>query len=84
MPNYSDGSYFFENETNLGLNFIEKTLNLKNFIKNCFKTCKISNFNLCFLSSVILHKLRTTASSDQHKFVMRRQKNINNISYIII
>ena len=41
----------------------------------------ISTFNFCFLGSVILHQLSTTASSDQHNFGLKRHKNINDILY---
>ena len=79
-PIYSEG-LFFENETNLGLNNYKKQIQLKNSFQNSFKSCKISNFNFCFLGSVILHKLSTTASCDQHNFGLKKLRNINNISY---
>ena len=44
-----------------------------------FKLCKISTFNFRFLGSVILYKLNTTASSNQHNFGLIRHRNINNI-----
>ena len=72
---------FLQNETNLGLNNYKKQIKLKIFFKKSFKSCKISNFNFCFLGSVILHKLSTTASPDQHNFGLKRHRNINNISY---
>ena len=55
-------------------------MKLKNSFQNSFKSCKISTFNFCFLGSVILHILSTTASSDQHNFGLKRHRNINNIS----
>ena len=58
-----------------------KKIKLKNSFQNSFKSCKISIFNFCFLGSVILHKLSTTAASDQHNFGLKRHRNINNISY---
>ena len=42
---------------------------------------QISTFNFCCLGSVILLKLCTTASSDQHNIGLKRHRNINNISY---
>ena len=36
VPNYSDGSYFLENETNLGLNFYRKDIKFKKFSSKLF------------------------------------------------
>ena len=43
----------------------------KNFFQNILNH-KISTFNFCCLGSVILHKLSTSASSDQHNSGMIR------------
>ena len=80
VPKYSEGGYFFKNETNLGLNYYRTKLKLKNafknYFKNSFKSCLISTFNFCFLRSVILQMLSATASSDQHNFGLIRHRNI--------
>ena len=68
LPNYSGGGYFLK----------MKQIKLKISFQNSFKSCKISTS--IFSYSVILHKLSTTASSDQHIFGLIR-RNINNISY---
>ena len=52
---------------------IKQTIKIKNSFQNSIKSCKISTFNFCFLGSVILHKLRSTASSD-HTFVAQKYK----------
>ena len=80
-PNYSEGGYFFENKTNLGLNNDKKQIKLKNSFQNSLKSCKISTFNFHFLGSMILDKLSTTGSSDQHNFGLKRHRNVSNISY---
>ena len=71
----------FENETNFGLNYYRKQLKLKKSFQNSFKSCKISTFNYRFLGSVILHKLNTTACSEEHNFGLVRHRHTNNISY---
>ena len=60
-------SLIFENETNL-CQYYRKPLKLKSYFQNSFKSCKISTFSACFLGSVILYKLNTGTSSDQHNF----------------
>ena len=68
---------FFENETNFGLNYYKKQFKLK----NSFKSRKISTLNFRFVGSVILHKLSTTACSEEHNFGLVKHRHINNISY---
>ena len=55
-----------------------KTIKFKNSSHNSFLSCKISTFNFFFLGSLILYKLRTTASFDQRNFGFLRHRNINN------
>ena len=52
---------------------------MKKLFLKFFKSHK--TFNFCFLGPVILHKLSTTTSSDQHNFGFMRHRNINDISY---
>ena len=80
VPNYSEKGYFFKMKQILVLTITENTKNLKSF-QNSFKSCKISTFNSCFLGSVILHKLSTTACSEDHNFGLVRHRHINNVSY---
>ena len=65
----------------LVLTITEKQLKLKKSFKNSFQSCKISTFNFRFLGSVILHKLSTTACSEEHNFGLVRHRHTNNISY---
>ena len=55
--------------TELGLIIMENNKIFKILLN---QSCKISTFNFCFLSSVILHKLSTTVSSDQYNFGLIR------------
>ena len=81
MPNYSEKRLFFENETNFGLSYYTKQLKLKKYFQNIFKSFKNSTFNSPFLGSVILHKLSTTACSEEHNLGLVRHRHINNVSY---
>ena len=72
VPNYYERGNFFKNETDFNLNYYRKYLKLKNYFLNSFKSCKISTFYCCFLSSVILHRLSTTACSEEHNFGLIR------------
>ena len=60
VPNYSEGGYFFKTKQIYiyALIIIEK---MKKIFLKFFKSCKISTFDIDFLSSVILHKISTTA-----------------------
>ena len=71
----------FLNETNFGLNYYRKQLKLKTSFQNSFKSYRISTFNFRFLGSVILHKLSTTACSEEHNFGLVRHRHTNIISY---
>ena len=49
---------------------------MKTSFPNSTKSCKISTINFCFLGSVILYKLSTTAFSDHHNLGYIRHRNI--------
>ena len=59
---------------------IIKTIKIKNFFQNSFKSYKISNFNFLFLGSVVLYMLTTIACSEEHNLGLVRHRHINNIS----
>ena len=70
----TDNNTFSETSVNIQYVYL-----LLQQVETYVNLCKLLTFNFCFLSSVILHKLSTTASSDQHNFGLIRHRNINNI-----
>ena len=79
VPNYLERGYFSK-QKNKGLNHYRKQLKLKTVFKNSLYHVKFQllTFN-CFLGSVIMQNLSTTASSSHHNCGLVRHRKINYI-----